>query len=42
MMNNSLFHYLPLVFMVLNLVVYIVGITLGILGIQALRKYLRE
>lgn len=41
-MNSPLFQSLPLVIMVLHLIAYVVGITLGIFGIQALRKYLRE
>jgi hypothetical protein len=42
MKNNPFFLYLPWVLVVLQLIAYVIGITLGILGIQALRKYLRE
>ncbi|WP_262923955.1 hypothetical protein [Spirosoma liriopis] len=42
MLQNSAFFFLPWVLVLLQLIAYVVGITLGILGIQALRKYLRE
>jgi hypothetical protein len=42
MPTNPLFLFLPWVLIVLQIIAYIVGITVGILGIQALRKYLRE
>ncbi|CCG99693.1 hypothetical protein FAES_1683 [Fibrella aestuarina BUZ 2] len=35
-------HYLPYLFMVLYGLAYLVGMTLGILGILALLKYLRK
>ncbi len=41
-MNNPFFPYLPYILVSLQLIAYVVGLTLGILGIQALRKYLRD
>ncbi|WP_262898039.1 hypothetical protein [Fibrella forsythiae] len=38
---NTLFPYLPYISIVFHLAAYVVGMTLGILGIKALRKYLR-
>lgn len=40
-MDNPFFLYLPWVLVIVQLVAYVIGITLGILGILALRKYLR-
>ncbi|WP_461132969.1 hypothetical protein [Spirosoma lituiforme] len=40
-MNHS-FQYLQTLFVLLTILSYVVGLTLGILGILALLKYLRK
>ena len=36
------FSFLPLLLIILNILAYVIGLTLGVLGILALLKYLRQ